>query len=205
MTQTLSIALILSIAAIVVALLSVPVQWELAKRFVRTRSLSIIDDAGQVRVALGVTKEGTAVMTLFDAKGTVRVSIGAHAQGASFVSAMDDKGKERLNIVQHLDGTSGITLLDSAGALRAGLLVSREDVPELSLLDAKGGLSAGLQAWNEGVRFTILDGKHKERFEVKLIGEGAPSIKAVDARGVPVFEVSQKTAGTGPSTAPPGA
>ena len=196
---------ILAIAAIVVALLSVPIQWELAKRFVRTRNLHVMDDDGQVRIAMGVTKEGTAVMSLFDAKGTVRVSIGSHAQGAAFVSTMDDKGKERLNIVQHLDGTSGITLLDSSGILRAGLLVSRDDVPELSLLDAKGGLSAGLQAWNEGVRFTILDAKHKERFEVKLIGEDAPSIRAVDARGVPVFEVSQNRANSGPPTAPPAA
>ncbi|OFX33207.1 MAG: hypothetical protein A2Z07_03905 [Armatimonadetes bacterium RBG_16_67_12] len=200
------IVLLLAVGILIV-LVSVVIQVELARRLVRTRHLQIVDAAGRVRIAVGVAKEDVALMTLFDAQGTARMRVGAPAHAGSFLYVSDDRGKERIRLAQHLDGSSGLVLLDSTGAPRGGLLVSKGDVPELSLLDGKRGLSAGLQAWDEGVRFTILDATQRERFEVKLVGDGAPSVRVLDATGAALFEIpgrGQEGGATGPPAAPAG-
>ena len=195
------IVLLLAVGILIV-LVSVVIQVELARRLVRTRHLQIVDAAGRVRIAVGVAKEDVALMTLFDAQGTARMRVGAPAHAGSFLYVSDDRGKERIRLAQHLDGSSGLVLLDSTGAPRGGLLVSKGDVPELSLLDGKRGLSAGLQAWDEGVRFTILDATQRERFE-----DGAPSVRVLDATGAALFEIpgrGQEGGATGPPAAPAG-
>lgn len=197
-------SLLLLAVGILIVLIAVTIQAKLTRRVVRTRHLQIVDGAGRVRIAVGVAKEGTALMTLFDAQGTARMRVGAPAHAGSFLYVTDDKGKERIRLAQHLDGSSGVVLLDSTGAPRGGLLVSAEDVPELSLLDGKRGLSVGLQAWSEGVRFSILDAAQRERFEVKLVGDGAPSVRVLDASGTALFEIPVSGYG-GRTAAPPGA
>jgi hypothetical protein len=176
------------VVALLLVLVPMLVYIELARRHIRTRSLQIVDAAGVVRIALGVGREGAAVVNLFDSAGTARVVAGVHPQGPAFVSVRDERGGERVTLAQHRDGPSGVTLPDSTGAIRAGFLVSPDDSVELSLLDSRHGHSAGLQAWDGGVRFVILDSRQRERFEARVTEGAEPRIRLVDSTGAPLLE-----------------
>ncbi|MDR7545424.1 MAG: hypothetical protein QN120_14360 [Armatimonadota bacterium] len=176
------------VVALLLMLVPILVYVELARRHIRTRSLQIVDAAGVVRIALGVAREGAAVVNVFDAAGTARVVAGVHPQGPAFVSVRDERGGERITLAHYQNGPSGVTLPDSTGAVRAGLLVAPDDSVELSLLDARRGHSAGLQAWDDGVRFIILDSRQRERFEARVTADTEPRLRLVDSTGTPLLE-----------------
>ncbi len=85
-------------------------------------SLSLRDNAGEIRVRLAVESSGSpAVFTIRDAPDRVRAQILLQDDGAVGIALTDRSGKKRVSAEAHADGTSWVALLDKDGNPVSGL------------------------------------------------------------------------------------
>lgn len=107
---------------------------------VRARRFEVLDDAGNVRAALGVlgVKSPGSGLLLLDKQGKPRVTLKAQDDDNSTLSFLDTKGKPRIILKTSTDGSVLITLADKTGRPRTILTSSKTDNPSLCLTGPKG-------------------------------------------------------------------
>lgn len=93
-----------------------------APRAIRASSIELVDDAGKVRMELGIDKDGAGI-DILDAKGKSRVIIGEGTmedlgEGAG-LWVFDDKERPRVGVGTGKHG-SGLVVLDENGKPVAG-------------------------------------------------------------------------------------
>ncbi|HTE25449.1 hypothetical protein [Flavitalea sp.] len=77
---------------------------------IRARSIELVDDKGQSRAMLSVEANGETVFRLRDAEGTIRVKLGASKDGSALL-LLNDSTAPGIHALARNNGTS-ITLID---------------------------------------------------------------------------------------------
>ena len=82
---------------------------------VRARAIELVDEKGRVRASLNVATNGEAVFRLRDSDETIRVKLGASKEGSALL-LLDDSTNPGLHVISR-QGTT-MTLFDSDGRKR---------------------------------------------------------------------------------------
>lgn len=176
----------------------------------RTQSLEIVDDAGNVRARLGVGADGAVALDLADARGMVRATVRVEPEdGSASVKLADAHGtyraalgtwpdrtsgldlydverRHRVSVAEDDGGLTGTNVFDRAGHLRASVALGQPGEREASaeFWDARGAYRAGFGAWPDGGTGTELldaDGGLRARFGQRA--EGPATVELYDGRG----------------------
>jgi hypothetical protein len=102
---------------------------------VRTRKLSIVDEAGVERFVIASSQNGRTDLQALDAEGRTRVFLRVGPDGDPSLHLFDAAGKPRASLGLSADGSPAFDLRDAAGKSRLELSV-REDYGSMSVLDA---------------------------------------------------------------------
>lgn len=78
--------------------------------FIRARSIELVDSKGQNRALLSVEKNDETVFRLRDSEGTIRVKLGASKDGSALL-LLNDSTNPGIHAIAKSTGTS-ITLID---------------------------------------------------------------------------------------------
>ena len=102
----------------------------------RAKSLTVVDEKGTVRAALGTDAEAKdrTYLRLADKDGTVRIRL-AIIGGSAALSFSDEKGQERARLGTVRDGSPRLTFKDKNGKFRIKLTNYPEFGPELKFSD----------------------------------------------------------------------
>jgi hypothetical protein len=80
---------------------------------IRARSIELVDDKGQSRALLSVEANGETVFRLRDAEGTIRVKLGASKDGSALL-LLNDSTEPGIHALAKTNGTS-IALINKNG------------------------------------------------------------------------------------------
>jgi hypothetical protein len=80
---------------------------------IRARSIELVDSKGQSRAHLSVEANGETVFRLRDAEGTIRVKLGASKDGSALL-LLNDSTEIGIHALSKNDGTS-LTLMNKKG------------------------------------------------------------------------------------------
>jgi hypothetical protein len=142
----------------------------------------LVDRAGKVRAALGMTEIGPALL-LIDERGTTRVSLNTTATGSS-LKLYDAFGEREGGAFEVDASTREFRLHDKSGKIRAGLNIGSNG-PALLLVDADEKPRLRLLAGSEGPALELADPAGKTRISLDLEEGSQPGISMFGSTGKP--------------------
>ena len=104
----------------------------------RTRGVEVVDAAGNVRIALNVSAEGTSDFVLSGSDGKARMWLSVRADGIPSMVLADAMGRGRIWLTAYPDRSSGIILSDTAGKGRIWIGAMSDGTSGLVLVDSSG-------------------------------------------------------------------
>ena len=163
-------------------------------------SITLYDQAGQIRGTFGVEPDGTPLIQLNGPGGETRlratvqgndalVVAGAEAEGQGLFGAVQgrpiltlgDGARSRLQLHLTAEGLPRLTLADGAGQEAASFTVGSDDMPQLAL-SAANRRRAVLTAVGDATVLN-LGGATGTRLVAGVAQDGAPSIVFLDGQG----------------------
>jgi hypothetical protein len=142
--------------------------------------LSLLDEAGKLRAALGQAKEDSAELSLYDDAGKLR-GMFAVSKNVPLLTLTDEAETSRLALVADQDGPS-LTLTDQNGNLR-GKFVAAKEMTMLALGDkstAKPRVT--LMVIKDQTRLDMFDETLRGRMALEVT-KGGPSVHFFDEEG----------------------
>jgi len=104
----------------------------------RARSIEVVDAAGNARIALNVSAEGTAEIVLSESAGKGRMWFSVRSDGIPSAVLADAMGKGRIWMTAYPDRSSGLILSDATGKGRIWLGASSDGSSNLMMVDTGG-------------------------------------------------------------------
>ena len=150
-------------------------------------TLSLLDDAGSVRMQFSVQQDGPQIL-LTDEDQTARVQLSGTA-AAPGLTLFDAEGRPRSRVLLAGD-TPAVVMLDAEGHDQASLTLLGGK-PSLAFADAAGVRRALLYLEGEAAEPNLLffDGSKSQRMELGIAGDGRSRIKFLDAERRPTAEI----------------
>ena len=163
-------------------------------------SITLYDQAGQVRSTFGVEPDGTPLIQLNGPNGETRlratvqgrdaiVVTGAEAEGQGLFGAVQgrplltlgDGARGRLQLHLTAEGLPRLALADGAGQEAASLAVGSDDMPQLAL--SAGNRRRAVLTTVGNATVLNLGGSAGTRLVAGVAEDGAPSIIFLDGQG----------------------
>ena len=119
-------------------------------RGIRAEKITIEDQAGKVRLILGVNKDGTAGISCYDGLGRNRLTMGLRPDGAPMVTLSDKLGKPRLEMYQSDNGSVSAVCLGSGGEERLRFGVAPNGTSAMIVSGRKGQGNVTVRCSPEG-------------------------------------------------------
>ncbi len=167
---------------------------------IRAQKIELTDDKGNVRISLGITADGAAIIKLLDKDGKPTVALRsddglgilnaegkpkvvAGAAGAGYgISVFDSKGKARAELTM-VDDEPYMVMTDSNGKFRLSMFLLK-DQPFISLTDGKDdGAYVSLKVKGSAPQLLLSDSSGKARSEYSLADDGAPRLLMSNSTG----------------------
>lgn len=146
-----------------------------AVKELRANKISLVDETGKPRAALGVFNNGP-YLTLYDENGKPRALMTVFKDGPS-LNLVDENGKMRAVLNALKDGPC-LGLGNENGEVRAALSMF-EDGPHLALFDENGKTRAGLNVGKDGPHLNLYDENEKIRFMAGKTATTTPEGKTI--------------------------
>ena len=163
-------------------------------------SITLYDQAGQVRSTFGVEPDGTPLIQLNGPGGETRLRAMVQGTDALIVTGSEGEGQglfgavqgrpiltlgdgSRVRVQMHLtgDGLPRLVLTDGSGQESASLVVGSDDMPQLALSAANRRRAVLTTVGNATV--LNLGGSAGTRLVAGVADDGAPSIVFLDGQG----------------------
>lgn len=173
---------------------------------IRAKRIELTDDQGNVRVAIGITSDGAAIIKLLDKDGNPTVALRSDdglglltaegkrklvvgSAGAGYgVGVYDSKGNPRAELTMVKDEPM-MVMRDSSGNFRAEMFLINDD-PVFNLSDGKGsGASVRLKLKGSSPSMLLTDGNGKARGECSLADDGAPRLLFANSAGTSCLQL----------------
>jgi hypothetical protein len=145
---------------------------------VKAHSFKLLDDNGNTRAALDVTKDGVG-LALLGGKGNTQAALSVANEEAMLVLS-DTNDKPRIAMAMSKDGPM-LQLGDESGKTRA-LLAMQGDSPGLALLNKNGKTLASLGATEDATGFALRDKNGKIRTTL-MVDKDAQQLVFSDENG----------------------
>jgi hypothetical protein len=152
---------------------------------IRAQNFVLVDQTGNQRGVMQVTRDGKTRLAFNDARSEDRVELLTATDGSTGLRFYDRDGKKLLALGEAPDGRAGLAIFGSNGTMIAGFGLSAPDETSLTLFDHNTGrarVGIGVAKGGEPA-LVLLDQSGTERAELSLRTDGTAGLAIVDQQG----------------------